>query len=298
MEKVAFKEVESIPWRYKADSLTTQFNHNPMTEPARHTGGIPDIQAVVLSPEESNPKPGGATLRGTCDNDYVLQIRRISSHTGPIALRVFTKDADDEGYSAVINVMNLNAISGSIWVTVLLYDEDNNEICFSADDNMGFIQPFDFDEDIEFEVRLYNVSGTTNTTPETILWDAMDKFYYTMYSVSSGNPINMNPDHCCDYNLEAQSVASSVGEMRIVFAWDGGATYDLSVPPTETDSHNSTNCGPILSSWLEEDHVTANGYGALEFTCDNTEYSWTIGDVDDIHGVLLDPDGRMCELEY
>ncbi|MCF8239595.1 MAG: hypothetical protein K9I85_15640 [Saprospiraceae bacterium] len=243
MEKLAFKEMESILWRYKADSLTTQFNHDPMTEPARRPSGIPDNQAIILSPEESNPKPGGATLRGTCDKDYVLQIRRISSHTGPIALRVFTKDADDEGNSAVINAMNLNAISNSIWVTVLLYDEDNNEICFDEDDDLAFIQPFDFDEDIEFEVRLNNVSGTTNTTPETILWDAMDKFYYTMYLVSSGDCINQNPDHCCAYYLEAQSVASSVGDMQFVFVCDaGGGVFTLSVPPTDSDSHNSTNC--------------------------------------------------------
>ncbi len=299
MEKLAVKEVEFIPWRYKADSLTTQFNHTTMTEPARHTGEIPVIQAVILSEEQSNPVPGGATLRGTCDLDYVLQIRRISTHTGSITLRVFTKDADDAGYSSVVNTMDLNAISNSIWVTVLLYDESNNEICFDAGDNMGFLQPYDFDEDIEFEVRLYNVSGTTNTTPETILWDAYDEFYYTMYPVASGNPTNLNPDYCCDYNIEAQSVTSSVGDMRFVFVWDGsGGLYTLSDPPTDSDSHNSTNCGPIISSWNAVNHVTGNGMGELEFTCDNTIYDWIIGDGGDIHGVLIDPDGRMCELEY
>ncbi len=269
-----------------------------MTEPARHPSGIPDNQAIILSPEESNPKPGGATLRGNCDNDYVLQIRRISSHTGPIALRVFTKDADDEGYSAVINVMNLNAISNSIWVTVLLYDEDNNEICFDEDDDLAFIQPFDFDEDIEFEVRLYNVSGTTNTTPETILWEASERYYYTMYPVASGNCINNNPDYCCDYSFGAQSVASSIGEMRFVFAWDSGATYDLPVPPNNSDTHSSTNCGAILVSWMDDDHNTGNGAGDLEFDCDNTDYFWQIGDTQDTHGILLDPNGRMCRIEF
>lgn len=270
-----------------------------MNEPARQTGGIPELQAVILSPEESNPTPGSANLRGDCDNDYVLQIRRISTLTPQnVPLRIFTKDADDEGYSAVINTVNLNAISNSIWVTVLLYDEGTNEICFDEDDDLAFIQPFYFDEDVEFEVRLYNVSGTTNTTPETILWDAFDRFYYTMYPVASGNCMNNNPDYCCEYYFEANSVASSIGEMRFVFAWDGGTTYDLAVPPTDDGDHNSSNCGPILVSWMDDDHATGEGAGNLEFECDQTTYQWQIGDTESTHGVLIDPDGRMCRIEY
>ncbi len=233
------------------DSLTTQFTHNPMTEPARHTGDIPDIQAIVLTPEESNPTPGTATLRfSVCDNKYVLQIKRISSHSNPVVLRVFTKDADDEGFSAVINSFSFNTISTSSFTTVLLYDEDSNEICFESTDNIAFIQPFYFSEEIEFQARLYNVSGSLPTTAETILWEESERYYYSLYPAASGSCENQNPDYCCDYNFEAQSVASSIGDMQFAFVWDGGGgVYTLSVPPTDSDSHNSTNCGPILVSW-------------------------------------------------
>lgn len=272
-----------------------------MTEPARHTGDIPVNQAVILSEEQSNPAPGGATLRtSVCDNKYVLQIKRISSHSNPVVLRVFTKDADDEGFSAVINSFSFNTISTSSFTTVLLYDEDSNEICFDADDNIAFIQPFYFSEEIEFDVRLYNVSGSLPTTSENIFWDDGERYYYSLYPAASGSCENQNPDYCCDYNFEAQSVASSIGDMQFAFVWDGGGgVYTLSVPPTDSDSHNSTNCGPILVSWKpEDDHVTSNGYGALEFDCDNAEYEWIIGDTYGYHGVLLDPNGRMCFLEY
>lgn len=280
------------------DALDTNLNTTTMSSPTRISGDIPDIQAVILSPEESYREPGGAILRGSCDLDYVLQIRRISTLTpSTVPLRIFSKDADDEEFSAVINTVNLNAISNSIWVTVLLYDEDNNEICFNATDNLGFLQPYYFAEDVEFEVRLYNVSGTTNTTPETILWDANQNFYYTMYPAASGNCVNMNPSACCDFNMEAQSVASSVGTMRFVYPWDV-TFFVYSVPPTGSGNYNATNCGAILSTWKAANHMTGNGFGQVEFTCDTTAYSWTIGDVDDIHGVLLDPNGRKCELEH
>lgn len=279
------------------DALDTNLS-TTMSRPSWISGDIPEMQAVILSPEQSYREPGGATLRGDCDNEYVLQIRRISTLTPPtVPLRIFSKDADDFGFSAVINNVNLNAISSSIWVTVLLYDEDNNEICFDATDNLGFLQPLYFAEDVEFEVRLYNVSGNTNTTPETILWDANQNFYYTMYPVASGDCVNMNPAACCEFYMEAQSVSSSEGTMRFVYPWDV-AVFDFTVPPTDSDTYNATNCGPILCTWKAEDHVTENGYGELEFTCDNTVYDWFIGDVGEIHGVLLDPDGRRCFLQY
>ncbi len=241
---------------------------------------------------------GMASLRtSVCDNQYVLQIKRISSHSGNIPLRVFTKDGDDEGWSAVVSQIPFHTLD-STWNTVLLYDEDDMEICFLSTDNVAFVQPFCFSEDIEFQVRFFNVSGSLTTSAETILWEEEERYYYTMYPVTSGDCSNQNPDYCCDYYFEADiSGTGTEGIMKFLFGWDN-TSYDLEVPPSNDEDHDATNCGPILSSWWAEDHVSTNGVGYLEFDCDQTSYSWTIGDIDDVHGVLMDPDGRMCKLTY
>jgi hypothetical protein len=270
-----------------------------MSRPTWISGDIPEMQAVILSPEESNRGPGIASLRSSvCDNKYVLQIRRISTNTEQIPMRVFTKDADDEGFSAVYNIFYLNTISTVSFNTILLFDEDMNEICFDSTDNIAFLQPFYFAEDIEFEVRWFNVSGSLPTTPETILWEESERYYFTMYPLASGECINMNPDYCCDYFFEANEVGSSVGgTMAYRSIWDNDWIL-LDVPPQDTASYTSNRCGPIGVSWDTADHLNTEGGGSANFECDDTEYNWQISNSQTIHGVIFDPEGRLCYITY
>jgi len=170
---------------------------------ARSKPTKPPIGGVeVLPPGAWDSPEGMATLRtSVCDQSYVLQVRRISSHSGSFNIRVFTKDGDNYGWSSVISQIPFHTLPDNAFSTLLLYDEDNVEICFLSTDNIAFLQPRFFDEDIEFEVRFYNVSSNLNTTPETILWEEPDRYYYSLYPSSSGTCQNFMPEYCCDYKF-------------------------------------------------------------------------------------------------
>jgi hypothetical protein len=280
------------------DSLNSDFYTSTMPEPARRIGGIPEYQAVMLSPEDSYPTPGSVSLRSsTCTNKYVLQIKRISNYAVQFPLRVFTKDADDEGFSAVYNTIQYHTIPTDTFATFLLYD-GTEEICFDSTDNIAFLQPFYFGEDIEFEVRLHNVSGNMSTTPETILWEATERYYFTLYPIASGSCQNPMPDYCCEYFLSANEVATTNGgTMWFRSIWDND-WIDLVVPPEDTDYYTSERCGPIGVSWETADHLNTQGVGSANFECDDTPIDWIISNGGLYHGVIFAPDGRHCFLTY
>jgi hypothetical protein len=257
-------------------------------------------RAEVLPPGIWDTPEGAARLRtSVCDQQYVLQIRPISSNSGSFTIRVFTKDGDNYGWSAVAISIPFHTLPDTAFSTLLLYDEDNVEICYLSTDNIAFLQPRFFGEDIEFEVRFYNVSSNLNTTPQTILWEEPNRYYYSLYPSASGTCQNYMPSYCCDYKFLTDAVGTiDEGIMRVQFYWDGqGGIFDFNVPPADGDEHESTFCGAILSSWWAENHLSMNGYGDLEFDCDNTTYDWIIGNYNGWHGILLDPDGRFCKLE-
>lgn len=265
-----------------------------------HTDMKPPIGRVVIIPhDEMLTKEGMASLRNSvCDQNYVLQIKPITQHAGIVPLRVFSKDGSNAGWSTAITTIPYHTID-TVWSTILIYDADDLEVCFSSTNNVAFIQPFFFAEDIEFQVRFFNVSGSANTSPETILWEQGERYYFTMYPAASGDCSNQNPQYCCDYDFSADIYGSSSfdGTMRFFFAWDNTG-YDLEVPPEDFGDHEATNCGANLVSWYADNHVTTNGEGSCIFNCDNTSYLFIIGDEDEVHGVLIDPDGRMCKLTY
>jgi hypothetical protein len=257
-------------------------------------------RAEVLQPGIWDTPEGAARLRtSVCDLHYDLQIKRISTHQGNVVLRVNTKDGDDYGWSAVMTQIPFHTIPTTAWSTVLLFDEDDVEICFNSTDNVAFVQGLFFDEDVEFEVRFYNVSSSIATTPETVLWPEPDRVYYTLYPEASGDCSNLNPSYCDDFNMEADIVGSNLqeGAMQFGYLWDA-TTYSFTVPPPGSNSHNATYNGPIIIRWWAEDHVNTSGEGYLIFDCDNSQYFFEIGNADDVHGVLIDPDGRRCKLTY
>jgi hypothetical protein len=280
------------------DSLNTDFYTSTMAEPARRISGIPEYQAVMLSPEDSYPAPGVVSLRSsTCTNKYVLQIKRISNYTVQFPLRVFTKDADDEGFSAVYNTIQYHTIPTDTFATFLLFD-GTDEICFDSTDNIAFLQPFYFGEDIEFEVRLFNASSNTATNAQTIEWLQGERYYFTMYPDWSGNCDNLMPAYCCEYFLSANEVATTNGgTMWFRSIWDND-WIDLVVPPEDTDFYTSERCGPIGVSWETADHLNKQGSGSANFECDNTLISWIISNGGLNHGVIFAPDGRYCFLTY
>jgi hypothetical protein len=281
------------------DSLT---DHASVMPEARLKPTKPPIgRAEVLPPGTWDSPEGIAKLRtSVCDQQYVLQIKPISSNSGSFTIRVFSKDGDNYGWSSVITSIPFHTLPDTAFSTLLLYDEDSVEICFLSTDNIAFLQPRFFDEDIEFEVRFYNVSSSLNTTPQTILWEEPDRYCYSLYPSASGTCQNFMPAYCCDYKFLVDGYNSvDEGTMRIQFYWDGsGGVFDFGVPPADGDEHESTYCGAILSSWWAENHVTMNGYGELTFECDTTAYDWFIGNISEFHGILLEPDGRFCKLEY
>jgi hypothetical protein len=257
-------------------------------------------RAEVLPPGIWDTPEGAANLRtSVCDLHYVLQIKRISTHQGNVELRVNTKDGDDYGWSSVMTQIPFLTIPTTAWSTVLLFDEDDVEICFNSTDNVAFVQSFFFADTIAFEVRFYNVSSSIATTPETVLWPESDRVYYTMYPAASGDCDNLSPSSCDDYNMEADIVGSNLqqGTMQFGYLWDA-TTYSFTVPPPGSNSHNATNNGPIIIRWWAEDHVNTSGRADLEFDCSTTLYQSGIGGYLGYHGILIDPNGRMCHLVH
>jgi hypothetical protein len=182
--------------------------------------------------------------------------------------------------------------------TILLYD-GTTEICFLSTDNCAFSQPFAFSQDIEFEVRWYKVSQSTGTTPETILWEMGERYYYTMYPDDPGDCTTLNPDYCCEYKFIANIIGSGSysGTMRYFSSWDNDI-IDLFPPPQDVAFYESDNCGPIGVMWNTTDHENDGGAGEAIFDCDETPYEWEISESNGVHGVIFDPNGRMCRLRY
>ncbi len=255
-------------------------------------------QALILKPNDL--LSGSLTalmMNSLCEGAYVLQLRRISSVTGAVSIQTFTKDSDDTGHSAVVNTIDFNSLSTVTWNSVLLF-AGNDEICFLSTDNIGFIQPEDQNQDIEFEVRWYNVSGNMATTPETIEWEYPDRYYFSMYPDDPNDCENLNPAFCCEYEFTANIVGSSVtSAMQFYSPWDNDGVT-LVVPPQDDALFESENCGPILIRWNTADHEGTAGEGEAIFQCDNTPYEWEISAGAGVHGVLLAPDGRRCVLRY
>jgi len=281
------------------DSLTVTKTTMPDRMHIEHTQPIG--QVVIIPHDELFTEEGMASLRNSlCDQNYVLQIKPISQHAGSVPLRVFSKDGNNTGWSTAISQIAFHTLD-TVWNTILLYDVDTVEICFTSTNNVAFIQPLQFSEEIEFQVRFYNVSGSIPTAAETILWEVNELEYYTMYPAASGNCSNLNPQYCCDYDFSADLPGSGTAEgvMEFRFAWDGGAgVFQLDVPPLNSNEYEPTYCGPILISWYTDNHATTEGEGTFEFNCDNTEYDFKISENANVHGLLMDPDGRMCKLTY
>jgi hypothetical protein len=256
-------------------------------------------QAVLINPEDnSSGSPSALMMNSLCEGQYVLQMKRLINVTGAVNIRVFTKDYNDSGFSAVVNTIDYSSLSTSSFTTVLLFD-GLNEICFLSTDNIAFIQPFAFGQDIEFEVRWHNVSGGLNTTPETIDWQSPNKYYYSMYPDDAGDCENLNPNFCCEYKLIANIVGSGSysGTMRYFSSWDNDI-IDLFPPPEDVDFYVSDNCGPIGAMWNTTDHENDGGEGEAVFECDETRYIWEISESSSVHGVIFDPNGRLCRIKY
>jgi hypothetical protein len=258
-------------------------------------------QAVILKPNDlSSGSPAALMMSSLCEGSYVLQIKRISqiSGTDPINIRVFTKDVGSDGWSAVVNNIAFHTLSDTDFTSVLLFD-GMDEICFLSTDNCAFIQPLGQNQDIVFEVRWFNVSGGLPTSPETVEWEYPNRYYFTMYPDDPNDCENLNPEYCCEYEFKATHAGTSTqaSTMRFFSPWDNDFE-DLNVPPKDSVFFESEYCGPIGVTWYTTDHETIGGSGTAIFECDDTEYIWIISEAAERHGVIFDPDGRLCRLRY